>query len=139
MRPRVAITGVGLVTALGAAREESWRRMVAGECGIGPATVFDAAGYRSRIAAQVPMGEIDEPLKPVVTSGAAFRSDRIGLHPPPRRYRCGIASGERDAAGRISGEPGPRICCNERLSAWITPASNGTPSESGHFPSTRST
>ena len=53
MRPCVAITGVGLVTALGAAREESWRRMVAGECGIGPATVVDAEGYRSRIAAQV--------------------------------------------------------------------------------------
>src|SRR6266571_3519160 len=59
MTPRVAITGVGLVTALGAAREGSWRRMVAGECGIGPMTVFDAEGYRSRIAAQVPMREID--------------------------------------------------------------------------------
>ena len=31
---RIAITGVGLVTALGATREESWRRMLAGECGI---------------------------------------------------------------------------------------------------------
>ena len=38
MTTRVAITGVGLVTALGATREESWRRMLAGECGIRPTT-----------------------------------------------------------------------------------------------------
>ena len=30
MTPRVAITGIGLVTALGATREESWRRMTRG-------------------------------------------------------------------------------------------------------------
>ncbi len=40
MRHRVAITGIGLVTALGATREESWRRLTAGECGIAD-TLFD--------------------------------------------------------------------------------------------------
>src|SRR5258708_24245997 len=79
MTPRVAITGVGLVTALGATREESWRRMVAGECGIGPTTVFDAEGYRSRIAAQVPMRDIDAPLT-ALERRRLSRGDRIGLH-----------------------------------------------------------
>ena len=79
MTPRVAITGVGLVTALGAAREESWRRMVAGECGIGPATVFDVEGYRSRIAAQVPMREIDAAFT-ALERRRLSRGDRIGLH-----------------------------------------------------------
>ena len=79
MTPRVAITGVGLVTALGVVREGSWRRMVAGECGIGPMTVFDAEGYRSRIAAQVPMREIDAPLT-ALERRRLSRGDRIGLH-----------------------------------------------------------
>jgi len=56
---RVAITGIGLVTALGTTREETWRRMVAGECGVRPATVFDASGFRSRVAAEVDMTAID--------------------------------------------------------------------------------
>jgi 3-oxoacyl-[acyl-carrier-protein] synthase II len=47
------ITGIGLVTALGPDRETSWGRLVAGESGIGPLTLFDPAGYRTRIAAQV--------------------------------------------------------------------------------------
>ena len=34
MTPRIAVTGIGLVTALGTTREETWTRLVAGECGI---------------------------------------------------------------------------------------------------------
>jgi 3-oxoacyl-[acyl-carrier-protein] synthase II len=79
MTPRVAITGVGLVTALGAAREETWRRMIAGDCGIGPATVVSADGYRSGIAAEVPMRLIDGALT-ALERRRLSRSDRIGLH-----------------------------------------------------------
>ena len=39
---QVVVTGIGLVTSLGATREESWRRMVAGECGIRPVTVVES-------------------------------------------------------------------------------------------------
>lgn len=49
----VWITGIGLVTALGGDRETTWRRLVAGECGIRPLTLFDPTGFRTSIAAQV--------------------------------------------------------------------------------------
>lgn len=65
MSTRIAITGVGLVTALGATREESWRRMLEGECGIRPTTVFDTEGYRSRVAAEVDMDALDGDAAPL--------------------------------------------------------------------------
>jgi 3-oxoacyl-[acyl-carrier-protein] synthase II len=47
------ITGVGLVTALGPDRETTWARLLAGETGIQPLTLFDTTGYRTHLAAQV--------------------------------------------------------------------------------------
>ena len=41
------------MTPLGNTREEFWRRLVAGESGVGPITVFDAAAFSTRIAAEV--------------------------------------------------------------------------------------
>jgi 3-oxoacyl-[acyl-carrier-protein] synthase II len=78
MSTRVAITGIGLVTALGATREESWRRMLAGECGVRPTTVFDTEGYRSRVAAEVDMDAIDEGSTPLQRRRRS-RGDRIGV------------------------------------------------------------
>ena len=52
---RVAVTGVGLITPLATEREESWRRIIAGECGIARIRSFDASEYPVRIA-----GEVDD-------------------------------------------------------------------------------
>jgi 3-oxoacyl-[acyl-carrier-protein] synthase II len=79
MTTRIAVTGIGLVTALGITREESWRRLLAGDCGIRPATVFDVDGYRSQIAAEVDVTAIDAELTPVERRRLS-RGDRIGLH-----------------------------------------------------------
>lgn len=79
MSRRVVITGIGLVTALGATREESWRRLTAGECGMGPVTVIDPAGYRSRIAAEAPAAAVDAPFS-ARERRRLSRGDRIGLH-----------------------------------------------------------
>ncbi len=42
---RVAVTGVGLVTPIGSGREEVWRNLLAGRCGIGPVTSFDTSRH----------------------------------------------------------------------------------------------
>jgi 3-oxoacyl-[acyl-carrier-protein] synthase II len=76
---RIAVTGIGLVTALGSTREDNWTRLLAGDCGIGPATVFDVEGYRSRIAAEVAMDDIDAGLTPLERRRLS-RGDRIGVH-----------------------------------------------------------
>jgi 3-oxoacyl-[acyl-carrier-protein] synthase II len=53
MRPRAVITGIGLVTPIGNGVEEYWAALTAGKSGIGPITLFDAAGYAVRIAGEV--------------------------------------------------------------------------------------
>jgi len=52
---RVVVTGLGLVTPLGTGVEAVWRRLIAGESGIGPITRFDASAMATRIAGEVPM------------------------------------------------------------------------------------
>src|SRR5207247_11154758 len=79
MTTRIALTGIGLVRGLGATREESWARMLAGECGIRAASVLDTSGYRSRVAAEVDMAAIDAASTPRERRRRS-RSDRIGVH-----------------------------------------------------------
>jgi 3-oxoacyl-[acyl-carrier-protein] synthase II len=50
---RVVVTGLGAVTALGNTKDEFWRRLIAGESGVGPITAFDATDFRTRFAAEV--------------------------------------------------------------------------------------
>jgi len=42
-----------MVSALGVGREQVWQHLVEGRCGIGPVTLFDTAGYRSQLAAEM--------------------------------------------------------------------------------------
>jgi 3-oxoacyl-[acyl-carrier-protein] synthase II len=49
---RVAVTGIGMICALGADRESSWLALCEGRCGIGELTLFEGEGYRSRMVAE---------------------------------------------------------------------------------------
>ena len=52
-RNRVVVTGMGVIAPNGTGLKEFWRSLVAGESGIGPITLFDATGFKSRIAGEV--------------------------------------------------------------------------------------
>jgi 3-oxoacyl-[acyl-carrier-protein] synthase II len=76
---RVVVTGIGLTTALGATRDETWRAMVDARCGIRPVTVLDTEGYRSRVAAEVDMTAVDAGMTPLERRRRS-RGDRIAVH-----------------------------------------------------------
>jgi 3-oxoacyl-[acyl-carrier-protein] synthase II len=53
-RRRVAVTGIGLVSAIGVGREAVWSAMLNGACGIRPLSLFEAEGCRSLQVAELP-------------------------------------------------------------------------------------
>jgi 3-oxoacyl-[acyl-carrier-protein] synthase II len=72
---RVVVTGLGAVTPLGAGVKPTWDRLIAGESGAGPITLFDASNLPARIACQVPRGN---------QGSAPFNPD---LHMEPKEQR----------------------------------------------------
>src|SRR5437588_12787856 len=52
-RPVVVVTGMGLVTSLGAGREDNWHKLTAGKSGIREITRFSTGGLRTRIAGAI--------------------------------------------------------------------------------------
>ena len=59
---RVVVTGLGLVTPLGSGVETSWKRLVAGESGLGAIQKFDVSDLPAKVAGVVPRGETAQGL-----------------------------------------------------------------------------
>ena len=67
-RNRVVVTGMGVLAPNGTGLKAFWKSLVRGESGIGPITLFDATGFKSRIAGEVknfdPLDSMDARWKP---------------------------------------------------------------------------
>ncbi len=50
---RVVVTGLGVISPLGNDVDTFWRRLIAGDSGVGEITRFDTTGYKVHIAAEV--------------------------------------------------------------------------------------
>jgi 3-oxoacyl-[acyl-carrier-protein] synthase II len=106
MKRRAVVTGLGVVTSLGRAVGGFWDRLVRGDSGVGPITLFDTSGYRVQFGGQVswdPEQEnianpkdirridrfaqfaIASALDAVADSGLEFSKEDP--------YRCGVAIG----------------------------------------------
>jgi len=92
-RPRVVITGVGVVTVLGSRVDEFWDSLVGGRSGIRRITMFDASVLPCRIAGEIPEFDSNE----FVPAKEARRMSRASL--------LGLAAAQRAIAD--SGHPTP--------------------------------
>jgi 3-oxoacyl-[acyl-carrier-protein] synthase II len=63
-RPIVVVTGIGVVTSLGAGKEDNWRRLTAGESGIHAITRFPTEGLRTTVAGTVDFVPVEEMSAP---------------------------------------------------------------------------
>jgi 3-oxoacyl-[acyl-carrier-protein] synthase II len=75
---RVAITGIGMVSSLGAGREANWQHMVAGLCGLRPVTLFDVSAFRSQIAGEIDLFDLQGRFTPYQRRRWS-RSEQIGV------------------------------------------------------------
>jgi 3-oxoacyl-[acyl-carrier-protein] synthase II len=71
---RVVITGMGILAPNGIGLKAFWRSLVAGESGIGPITLFDASGHKTRIA-----GEVKD-FDPLDYMPASWKPKRMARH-----------------------------------------------------------
>src|SRR5512133_335422 len=81
MKRCVVITGLGICTGVGSGADVFWRRLVSGESGIGPVTLFDTSHLPVRIGGQVqdliphePAASFPQP------NGERDRKVTLGLH-----------------------------------------------------------
>jgi len=57
---RVVVTGLGIITAIGESIPAFQKALFNGECGIGPVSLFDTAGFPCEVAAQVKITDLKE-------------------------------------------------------------------------------
>ncbi|MBD3647125.1 MAG: beta-ketoacyl-ACP synthase II, partial [Pseudomonadales bacterium] len=61
---RVVVTGMGMISPLGATMESTWEGILAGRSGIKPIESFDTEGYPVRFGGAVPDFDMSEYLSP---------------------------------------------------------------------------
>ncbi|SIO10636.1 3-oxoacyl-[acyl-carrier-protein] synthase II [Rhodovulum sp. ES.010] len=54
---RVVVTGLGMVSPLASGVEETWKRLIEGQSGVGPITRFDPSRLATTYAAEIPFGD----------------------------------------------------------------------------------
>jgi 3-oxoacyl-[acyl-carrier-protein] synthase II len=137
-RPIVVVTGMGVVTSLGAGKADNWARLTAGQSGIRTITRFATDGLKTRIAGTVDFVPVEPYSTPALSerlaaaaaeeaiaeSGIGRRGDFPGplflAVPPielewPQRRELAQASGSND---RVSYDDILRACATGRFGRY---------------------
>jgi len=106
MKRRAVVTGLGVVTSLGRAVGGFWDRLVRGDSGVGPITLFDVSGYRVQFGGQVQwdpeqenianakdLRRIDRFAQFAIASAIDAVADSGLEFAKEDPYRCGVAIG----------------------------------------------
>ena len=106
MKRRAVVTGLGVVTSLGREVSGFWDRLVRGDSGVGPITLFDVSGYRVQFGGQVPwdpeqenianpkdLRRIDRFAQFAIASAIDAVADSGLEFSKEDPYRCGVAIG----------------------------------------------
>jgi 3-oxoacyl-[acyl-carrier-protein] synthase II len=106
MKRRVVVTGLGVVTSLGRKLEVFWDRLLRGDSGVGPITLFDVSAYRVQFAGEVPWNPEEEGIAGVKELRRLDRFTQFAMASATDAvtdsgidfakedpYRCGVAIG----------------------------------------------
>src|SRR5215472_2964029 len=70
-RPIVVVTGTGVLTSLGAGKQDNWRELTAGNSGIHRISRFPVGGLRTNIAGTIDFIRVEEPSAPALSERLA--------------------------------------------------------------------
>jgi 3-oxoacyl-[acyl-carrier-protein] synthase II len=107
---RVAVTGLGLVTPIGAGREEVWEGLLAGRSGFAPVESFDTGRFTVHLGAEV-RGFDPAPWVRTLDSGRLGRASQLAIAAARMALADAGIDSSADAAragvamGTTSGEP----------------------------------
>lgn len=106
MKRRVVITGWGIVTSLSNDVDDCWQRVLNGESGIHPVTLFDTSDINVKIGGDIPDFDPDRFVSPkdmkkidrfsqfaMYAAGRAIESSGIDFSNHPNLARCGVVLG----------------------------------------------
>jgi 3-oxoacyl-[acyl-carrier-protein] synthase II len=135
---RVVVTGLGLVTPLGAEVEKVWTNLIAGRSGAGQITRFDATDYVCRIACEVkpadhewgfdPGKRVDHKVQRQVdpfiiygidAAGQAYEDAGLDTLTEEQRYRAGCSIGS--GIGGLPGIEEESIVLHEKGPRRVSP------------------
>lgn len=143
---RVVVTGMGVVSPLGAGVDDVWRRLLNGESGAGPIEQFDASNMPCRIAASVPRADgsrggdragaaafnADDFIDPreqrrnnefiifgIAAAQMAFDDSGIEFRTEEERERAGVMTGS--GIGGLSGIESEVLVLNEKGPRRVSP------------------
>ncbi len=135
---RVVVTGLGLVTPLGAEVETAWKNLIAGKSGAGPITHFDASNQKCRIACEVkpadhaygfdPGLRVDHKIQRQVDPFIIFGIDAAGQAledagltdmSEEERYRAGCSIGA--GIGGLPGIASESLVCENKGPSRVSP------------------
>ncbi|HXN33815.1 MAG TPA: beta-ketoacyl-[acyl-carrier-protein] synthase family protein, partial [Polyangiaceae bacterium] len=152
MSKRLWVTGVGLVTPLGAGVEATWTRLVRGDRAIRAIRLFGAGGQRASVAGEVdgvsaPDGEADGPWSRTsamawAAADEAMRAASVDV----RRSRVGLVVGgttggmfeNEQVLARLHAEPDGREAIKKMLSHPLTATGDCLEGRLGPFARVRS-
>ncbi len=136
---RVVVTGVGMVTPLGADVETVWANILASRSGAGPITRFDATDYACRIACEVKRGDgsgltfnadtrvdykVQRQVDPFITygidaAGQALEDAGLADMTEEERFRAGVSIGS--GIGGLPGIEEESIVLHEKGPRRVSP------------------
>jgi 3-oxoacyl-[acyl-carrier-protein] synthase II len=96
---RLAVTGVGIVCAIGRNATEVWESIVASRHGIAPLTAFEGETFPTDIAAEV-RSELERPSLARAEARRLSRSDRLAIQAAREAWDQASAGGEPLPRGR---------------------------------------
>src|SRR6478672_9328022 len=76
---RVVITGLGWVTPMGHSIDAVWKRLLNGESGIAPTSIFDAATFPTTFSAEVKDYDLTRHIEGATQHETAGRNTRFAL------------------------------------------------------------